>query len=222
MLRSLTNRRSAVAAATLATVLVLGACSEADDPAATPTTASATTAAPGAADEATSESTTDESMTDAVHNDADTEFAQMMIVHHEGAIEMAELAASDASTEEVRALGERISAAQGPEIDLMTSWLEAWGEPTAAEDDMAGMDHGGMDMGGLSQEEAMAELESAEGAELDRRFLELMIEHHRGAIEMAEGQLDEGADPAALALAEQIIADQEAEIAEMEELLAGL
>lgn len=218
-----TTRRTALtAAATLATALVLGACSEAADPAATPTTAATATAATEAADEATSESTTDESTTDSAHNVADTEFAQMMIVHHEGAVEMADLAASDASTAEVRALGERISAAQGPEIDLMTSWLDAWGEAGAAEQSMDGMDHGGMDMGGLSQEEAMAELESADGADLDRRFLELMIEHHRGAIEMAEGQLDEGADPAAVALAEQIIADQEAEIAEMEELLAGL
>ena len=196
-----TARRTALAAGALALGLVLGACSE-TGPAAEPatTTASAT----------------------ATHNDADTEFAQMMIVHHEGAIEMAELAAADASTEEVRDLGERIAAAQGPEIDLMSSWMAAWGEPGAADEDMTGMDHGGLDMGGLSQEEAMAELEGADGVDVDRRFLELMLEHHRGAVEMAQAQLDEGADPAAVELAEQIIADQEAEIAEMEAMLAEL
>ena len=62
------------------------------------------------------------------HNDADTMFAQMMIVHHEGAIEMAEAALTNAGSAEIKALAERISAAQGPEIDQMTSWLQAWGE----------------------------------------------------------------------------------------------
>ena len=64
------------------------------------------------------------------HNDADTMFAQMMIVHHEGAIEMAEAALTNAGSAEIKALAERISAAQGPEIDQMTSWLQAWGVPT--------------------------------------------------------------------------------------------
>src|SRR5690625_2945483 len=116
-------------------------------------------------------------------------FAQMMIVHHEGAIEMADLAVEQASSEEVRSLAERIYAAQGPEIEEMTSWLEAWGEDTAP---MGGMEgHGGMDMEGMSQEEAMAELESLSGAEFDRRFLELMIAHHRGAVDMAQSELDD-------------------------------
>ena len=221
-----TRRTTLTAAATLATVLVLGACSEAADPAATPTTASTTTAATEAAGETTSESTTnesttDESTTDAAHNDADTAFAQMMIVHHEGAVEMAELAASDASTEEVRALGERIGAAQGPEIDLMASWLDAWDEAGAAEEDMGGMDHGGMDMGGLSQEEAMAELEGADGTDLDRRFLELMIEHHRGAVAMSRTQQADGENDGPVSLAGRIIDDQEVEIAEMERMLEG-
>src|SRR5690625_2266046 len=149
-------------------------------------------------------------------------FAQMMIVHHEGAIEMADLAVEQASSEEVRSLAERIYAAQGPEIEEMTSWLEAWGEDTAP---MGGMEgHGGMDMEGMSQEqeEAMAELESLSGAEFDRRFLELMIAHHRGAVDMAQSELDDGENPQALELAQTIIDDQQAEITEMEELLQGL
>src|SRR5665647_1456559 len=132
------------------------------------------------------------------HNDADTEFAQMMTIHHEGAIEMAELAAAQATTPEVRALGERIAAAQGPEIELMTGWLEAWGEDPPDEADMNAMGHSGMDMEGMDQEAVMAELSSLSGPELDRRFLELMIDHHRGAVEMAEehhasGLNDDGA-----------------------------
>lgn len=85
-----------------------------------------------------------------------------------------------------------------------------------------GMDHGDMDMEGMSQEEAMAELESLSGAEFDRRFLELMIAHHRGAVDMAQEELDGGENPEALELAQKIIDDQQAEISETEQLLETL
>ncbi|GAA4626443.1 DUF305 domain-containing protein [Cellulomonas oligotrophica] len=155
-------------------------------------------------------------------NETDVWFAQMMIVHHEGAVEMAELAVEDATTDEVRELAERIRDAQGPEIELMQGWLDAWGEPEPAGMDHGGMDHGGMDMEGMDQQEAMASLEGLDGLDVDRSFLDLMIAHHRGAVEMSEVELADGSDPAALDLAEQIIEDQEAEIAEMEDLLRGL
>lgn len=176
--------------------------------------------AAGTAAEERTDSTSQTEAEDA-HNDADTMFAQMMIVHHEGAIEMADLAVEQAGSEEVRSLAERISAAQGPEIEQMTSWLETWGEETSPMGH-EGMDHGGMDMEGLSQEEAMGELESLSGAEFDQRFLELMIAHHRGAVDMAQAELDGGEDPQALDLAQKIIDDQQAEITEMEQLLETL
>ena len=155
------------------------------------------------------------------HNSADTEFAQMMIEHHVGAIEMADLALERATTPEVRNLAERIRAAQGPEIDQMTTWLEGEGEPTTA-GNMTGMDHGSMEMDGLDQTEAMAELEEATGSDFDRRFLQLMIAHHTGALEMAQAQLDDGVNTEMRDLAQTIIDAQEAEIAEMEDLLQDL
>ena len=151
------------------------------------------------------------------HNDADIEFAQMMAIHHEGAIVMADLVATKGSSEEVKALGERISAAQGPEIDEMHALLQGWGAPIAGEDSM-----GGMDMGGADQDAAMTELAAVTGADFDRSFLELMIEHHRSALTMAETELAEGQSPQALGLAQTIIDAQEAEIAEMEQLLQSL
>lgn len=157
-----------------------------------------------------------------VHNAADTEFAQMMIVHHEGAIEMAELAVATAASAEVRALGERIAAAQGPEIETMFGWLETWGEDLPAEADMGGMGHEGMQMEGMDQEAVMAELSGLSGVEFDRRFLELMIEHHRGAIVMAEEERGEGENAEAVRLAGTIIDDQTAEITEMTNLLNAL
>lgn len=154
-------------------------------------------------------------------NDQDTAFAQMMIIHHEGAIEMSQLAIERAETPEVVELAERIVAAQGPEIDEMTAWLTAWGQPLSP-DDHGGMDMGGMDMNGMSQEEMMAQLDGLSGTEFDQAFLEGMIAHHQGAIEMSEAQLADGQNPEALALAEKIIADQKAEIAEIQEMLAKL
>lgn len=177
---------------------------------------------PGPSDAGESPTAADSTQADeaVVHNEADTEFVQMMIVHHEGAIEMADLIVDRASTAQVRELGERIRDAQGPEIDQMTAWLESWGEEMPSDMDHGGMDHGGMDMGGMDQQEAMEALEGAEDAEVDRLFLELMIEHHRGAIEMAQAQVDNGQNADAVALAEDIIIAQEAEITEMEQLLS--
>ncbi|ADG76541.1 protein of unknown function DUF305 [Cellulomonas flavigena DSM 20109] len=161
---------------------------------------------------------------ESTHNDSDTTFAQMMIVHHDGAIEMAQLAAGKAATPEVQDLGERIAAAQGPEIELMAGWLESWGEEPVADgmDGMDGMDHGGMDMEGMNHEDVMSELSSLSGTEFDTRFLELMIDHHRGAIEMAETEQADGDNPDALELAQKIVDDQTAEISTMETLLAQL
>ncbi len=205
------TRRSAVAAgAALLLAASLTACASATEESGSPATASS--ASP----------TADEPAAEEVHNDADTEFAQMMIVHHEGAIEMAELAVERAGSEEVRALGERIAAAQGPEIETMTSWLEAWGEETPDGMEMGGMDHGDMQMDGMDQEMVMEQLSGLSGADFDRRFLELMIEHHRGAIEMSEQHHEAGENPEAIQLSAEIIDAQTLEITEMTNLLAAL
>ncbi|RYV49704.1 DUF305 domain-containing protein [Pengzhenrongella frigida] len=202
------TRMTAVGGA-LALAVVLSACaSEESEPAA------------GSPSSATSESAA--ASVDDSHNDADVIFTQNMVVHHEGAIVMANLAGRTASTAEVKTLADRIAAAQEPEILEMQSWLATWGEQSAADADMGGMDMGGMDMGGLSQEEAMTELNAETGAEFDRRFLDLMIEHHRGAIEMSQAELAAGVNPQALELAQTIIDAQKAEITEMEQLLQGL
>lgn len=207
-----------VSTAAVAGLLTLGltACGEsAEDEAGSPAPSASTPASTGGAT-----STGPAAVVDQTHNQADTEFAQMMIVHHEGAIEMADLAIENAAAVQVRTLAEDISAAQGPEIDVMTSWLQAWGEDTAPEH--GGMDHGGMQMDGMTQEEAMTELGSLAGHEFDQRFLELMIEHHLGAVEMAQAELENGENPQALELAEQIIEAQQSEISEMEQMLQEL
>ena len=75
------------------------------------------------------------------HNDADVAFAQQMIPHHQQAVEMAQLAETRAESAEVKNVAAEIKAAQDPEIETMTGWLESWGEDVPDED-MSGMDHG--------------------------------------------------------------------------------
>lgn len=155
------------------------------------------------------------------HNDADIAFAQGMIPHHEGAIRMAGFAPSRTSNAQVLDLASRIEVAQDPEIKTMTAWLDAWGasaEPSGGHD---GHDGHGSSMPGMSDEDT-ARLEAAKGADFDRAFLELMIEHHQGAVDMSTELLGSGRNADARKLAEQIISAQRAEIAEMEGLLKTL
>lgn len=149
---------------------------------------------------------------------ADQMFVTMMIPHHRQAIEMAELVlAEDDVDPRVADLAERIQAAQGPEIERMEGWLEEWGiayDPDA--DD--GMDHGD----GMMSEADMTALADADGPAAGRLFLEQMVLHHEGAVEMAEVALSQAEHPDVLALAQQVIDDQTAEIAEMQALAAEL
>lgn len=151
-------------------------------------------------------------------NDADIMFASMMIEHHTQAIDMSDtLLAKDGIDERVTALAEQIKAAQQPEIDQLQGWLDEWGADTA-DMDMESMDHSG----GMMTEEDMQALDTATGTEASRLFLEQMIEHHTGAIDMAQDQVDNGQNPDAVDLAQKIIDDQTAEIATMEDILASL
>jgi uncharacterized protein (DUF305 family) len=120
------------------------------------------------------------------------------------------LAKSDIDPE-VADLAERIKAAQGPEIEQMKGWLDDWGV-TEMPDTMG---HGGM-----MDEGDMDALAAASGAEASRLFLEQMIEHHEGAIDMAEDALADGENADVLELARTIIDAQTAEIAEMQGMLA--
>ena len=166
------------------------------------------------------------------HNAADVSFTQNMIVHHQGAIEMAKLAATRASSQQVKDLAARIEAAQTPEITEMTSWLTAWGQPAAApESSMAGMDpssgsmNGGMGSAGaigMMTDAQMTQLEAARGKAFDRTFLQLMTVHHQGAIEMATTEQGTGSNPQAIALAKSIETSQSVEVGEMRAILQNL
>ena len=188
-------------------------------PAATP--AATDTATPSATESATSSATGSAEEVSAEHNDADVMFAQMMIPHHQQAVEMSEmLLAKDDVPAEVAAFAQKVIDAQGPEIERMNAMLTAWGQDPVDTDGMEGMDHGGMS--GMMSEEDMAALEQAQGTEAARLYLEQMTAHHKGAVDMAKDEAKDGQNPQAVQLAEQVIADQEAEITEMQQMLDKL
>jgi uncharacterized protein (DUF305 family) len=152
---------------------------------------------------------------EADHDDADIAFARDMVAHHEQAVEMSDLVDGAGASPEVTALAEQIAAAQGPEIDRMTDWLDDWDAP---EDSMAG--HGGHDaMPGMMSSADLEALGQATGEAFDRSWLTMMIDHHEGAVEMAETQIVEGENPDAIDLAEDIVSSQREEITTMKELL---
>ncbi|MGV9844561.1 DUF305 domain-containing protein [Streptomyces fungicidicus] len=200
-------RRAALGTTAVAAALVLAACGSdngSDTGSGTQTSASA-----GAEDTA------------GAHNDQDVSFAQGMIPHHQQAIQMSKMAASQASSTEVKDLAARIERAQDPEIETMSGWLESWGEDVPSS--MPGMDHGGhsssSDMPGMMDTEDMDELMKASGKGFDTMFLTMMVEHHEGAVEMATTEKDKGQYGPAKKLAGDIITAQNAEIEEMNKLL---
>ena len=156
---------------------------------------------------------------DAAFNAADVEFTQGMIPHHEQAIEMADIALDPkaGAGAAVIDLATRIQGAQDPEIETMKGWLAAWGQPEMGE--MAGHDMSSME--GMMSAEDMDRLGTLTGGEFDTAWLEMMIAHHEGAVTMAEDVKTGGKDPSVASLADQIIAGQTAEIAEMQALLGS-
>ena len=149
------------------------------------------------------------------HNDDDVMFAQMMIPHHQQAVDMSEtLLGKDDIPADVRAFAQKVVDAQGPEIERMNQMLQTWEAPMPAEDSTS-MDHG---TGGMMSEEDMGMLNDAQGTAAARLYLEQMTVHHEGAVEMARDQVEQGQNPQAVALAQDVITAQEAEITEMEEM----
>ena len=196
--------RITLAATGLAATLALSACG-ADS-------TSSTASSNGATSSGSSSASADR------HNPADVTFAQSMIPHHQQAIAMADLASARASNAQVKELAAKIKAAQGPEIETMTGWLKTWGEPTA----MPTMGHDMGSMPGMMSDQDMNQLMGMSGHDFDRQFLTMMIRHHRGAVQMAQTEQSDDDNADAKALSAKIVADQTAEITQMQDLLPQL
>lgn len=156
----------------------------------------------------------------AEHNAADTMFAHMMIPHHSQAIEMSNVLLEKGTVDQrVIDLAEQIKAAQGPEMEKLESMLQAWNEPEPMQSEGHSM---GGSMDGMMSETQMDTLSTAEGTDAARLFLSQMMEHHKGAVAMAQEEVSDGENVQAIALAKDIIAAQESEIDEMTSILGTL
>jgi uncharacterized protein (DUF305 family) len=156
---------------------------------------------------------------------ADVEFMQGMIAHHAQALEMVALVPDRTTTESIRVLAQRIDISQRDEIRLMRSWLTERGQaapdPAAAHERHAGMHE--MLMPGMLTADQMARLAAAKGAEFDRLFLQLMIQHHQGALAMVKtlfGTQGAAQETPTFRYASGVDADQRFEIERMQKLLA--
>ena len=167
-------------------------------------------------DMSTGSTNTDVTGSESGFNDADVMFAQMMIPHHEQALELADMALDPTlmASEQVKALASQIKAAQDPEIDVMTQWLTEWDQPLM---DMS-EDHS-MTMEGMLTVDEIAALGQLTGEEFDQAWVSAMIAHHKGAIEMADTVTAEGESALVQELADAIIQAQKSEMDALELLL---
>ena len=222
----------AISAAATAALFVLTACNSSNSDGTTSTPMSMSVESSSSADAST-------------HNQADVTFAEQMIPHHSQAVEMSDMLLSkDGIDPRVTALAEQIKAAQGPEIEQLQAWLTSWGQsssssgmnmPTTSHN-MEGMtpstsmnmpmpseSMGTMPgMEGMMSADDMTALQNAQGTDAAKLFLTQMIDHHRGAVAMAQTEVDSGQYPEAISMAQTIISAQNQEITTMEGILATL
>ncbi|MBB6000340.1 DUF305 domain-containing protein [Streptomonospora salina] len=174
------------------------------------------------------------------HNKADIRYIVAMIGHHKQALVMTDLADDRMADSDLGKIADRIASAQEPEIEAMEAWLDdnVYGSGEDAPDSGAcfpGSGHGGGedgaggcpvqvdhdDMAGMADREELDALEQAEGAEFDTMFVDLMTTHHEGAVTMAEEAALEGEDPVVLRMADDVVAEQTADIDRMDQVLDG-
>ena len=161
---------------------------------------------------------------------ADVGFLRDMSAHHAQAVEMALIIYDKTEDPKLKTVAYDMAVTQQGQIGRMDGWLAAWDLPMRSNQPpmawMAGHDHGGGGSGevpdrmpGLATDEQMAQLREATGLEAEVLFLELMIEHHRGGVDMAEAAVRFATDEKVISLAQGMIDAQASEIDLMNEML---
>jgi uncharacterized protein (DUF305 family) len=155
----------------------------------------------------------------AAHNADDVMFAQMMIPHHQQAVEVAAMVPDRSNNPDVIALAAKIAGEQQPEIDTMKALLLQWNVDPNEMSHESG--HAGMAMTGMVNDATMVRLDSLKGTSFDMLWLQSMISHHQGAIEMAKTEIADGKSADLITLAKNIVAAQQAEIDQMKQMLGA-
>ena len=147
------------------------------------------------------------------HNSTDVMFAQMMIPHHQQAIDMADMVLdpSHHASEELRNLATEMKSAQTTEVATLTNLLEQWGEPNS-------MHHHGDTMDGMLSNDELSALANQQGPAFDESWARAMIAHHRGAISMARDVATSGVNRKVRQLAREIVKAQRNEITLLEQI----
>jgi uncharacterized protein (DUF305 family) len=149
------------------------------------------------------------------HNQNDVVFLQNMLSHHLQTSTMSDLAHTKATSLRVKTIALRIKAAQDQQITRIHNLLGAWGAPDSAS--ASGSGSGAVP--GMLTDQQLQQLKSSTGADFDQLFLQLMIDHQKGAIQMSQTELAQGSDPQARRLAQDTISGQQSEINQMQKLL---
>ncbi len=160
-------------------------------------------------------------LSDTRFSPADVSFMQGMIVHHQQAVDMAQLVKQRTNNEAVLKTADRIEAGQKDEMDFMRTWLA----DRNLEVDMQGMGHAHHIMKGMASPEQMRELAASSGTAFDRLFLELMVAHHLGAVDMVDALHSVSGsayDPVMYEFTNDVVSDQRSEIDRMNATLAKL
>ena len=160
---------------------------------------------------------------DSSYTSADVEFLQGMIVHHYQAFLMSEMAPARTNNQTILDLAGRIDISQTDEIDFMKNWLVGRGQSIPDPSMENKMYH--HKMMGMATPEQMMQLESSNSTDFDRLYLNLMIKHHDGAIEMVD-RLNEfpgsAYDPQLYEFVTDLENDQAVEIERMNGILISL
>lgn len=211
------HRRSPLLPFLVVLTLVIAACSSSGSSSSSPATTGAPMGGSGAI-------ASGDPMASPGADSFDQAFIDMMVPHHQSAIEMAKVAQDRAERAEIKTLAGDIISAQTVEIDQLRSWRKLWfgSDQTPGMEAMPmlpGMDMGGM--GGMSMD-MTADVEALKkAAPFDKAFIEAMTEHHRMAIEAAKLAQANATQSEIKNMAGEIIAAQEAEISEMAKWLAA-
>ncbi|MBB5777425.1 DUF305 domain-containing protein [Nonomuraea jabiensis] len=203
----------------MGTVVALSGCTSSSPPPAPRADSTAPVIAPGRPGEQAKTLSPSEAATavpSATANASDIKYVQDMVVHHRQALDMSLLAPSRADSAQLKSLASRIKDAQGPEIQFMTTWLREQ-QQTVPDHHAA---HEGMP--GMATPAQMEALKAAKGKDFDRMFLELMINHHLGAIKMSEQVLTSGSHIRVEELASDVSVTQAAEIRRMQQMQSAL
>lgn len=151
------------------------------------------------------------------HNLADVAFAANMIPHHQQGLDLSAMVPSHTTNADLIKLASGIAASQQPEIKTLKGFLVQW----SARSDADTRGPADTDMTGMVDQATMTKLGSLQGAEFDKLWLQSMISHHQGAIDMAKTEISNGVNTDAVTMAKHMVSMQQGEIDQMKKMLGG-